>query len=287
MNVRWGWLLAPSLLISGGLLFASQFIFLRASFYRDLGFGNLDFDFTLTNYAQFFQDSFYLNSLRLTVELSLLVVALSLIIGYAAAYIFSRMNSKWATTLLAGIVITALVSEIIKVLGLIVIFSADGFLNQTLLGLGLVTNPVRILGTTGGVVTGLLHFTLGFVILLMFSVLETIPRSLEEAACAHGATPLRAFWRVVFPLSLPGVIAAGLVVFNLSMGAFTAAALIGGGKILTLPVLIERTMMLETKYAMAATLSAVLMISVLVINIGVVLFLTRWRSARLAVGGEE
>ena len=100
-----------------------------------------------------------------------------------------------------------------------------------------------------GVVLGLLHFTLGFVVLLIFSVLQTIPRSLEEAAEVHGASAWRVFRRVVLPLSAPGVVVAGLVIFNLSMGAFTAVSLLGGGRILTLPVLIERTMILETKYA--------------------------------------
>ena len=119
--------------------------------------------------------------------------------------------------------------------------------------------PVKILGNVTGVVLGLLHFTLGFVVLLIFSVLQTIPRSLEEAAEVHGASAWRVFRRVVLPLSAPGVIVAGLVIFNLSMGAFTAVSLLGGGRILTLPVLIERTMILETKYAMAACLAAVLL----------------------------
>ena len=85
------------------------------------------------------------------------------------------------------------------------------------------------------------------------------------------------FPRVVLPLSLPGVIVAGLVVFNLSMGAFTAASLLGGGRILTLPVLIERTMILETKYAMAACLAAVLLGAVLLVNVIVALALARMR----------
>lgn len=98
----------------------------------------------------------------------------------------------------------------------------------------------------------------------------------------HGASPLRVFWRVVLPLSAPGIITAGLVIFNLSMGAFTAVSLLGGGRILTLPVLIERTMILETKYAMAACLAAVLLGTVLLINALVALVVSR---SRFAVAG--
>ena len=87
----------------------------------------------------------------------------------------------------------------------------------------------------------------------------------------------RVFRRVVLPLSAPGVLVAGLVIFNLSMGAFTAVSLLGGGRILTLPVLIERTMILETKYGMAACLAAVLLGTVLLINALAALALSRGR----------
>ncbi len=282
MKLRWGWFLLPSLLVSGLLLAASQAVFLRVSLYRDRGFGRVDADLTLANYVAMLTDPFYLRSLALTAEVALIVVACSLLLGYPAAYILARMRSSWASALLAGLVVTALVAEVIKVLGLIVIFSADGALNRFLVGVLGLSAPIRILGTLHGVVIGLLHFTLGFVVLLLFGVLQTIPRSLEEAAQSLGAGRWRVFLRVVLPLSLPGVAVAALVVFNLSMGAFTAAALVGGGRILTLPVLIERTMILETKYAMAACLSAVLLGSVMLVNAAVATLLARSRLARLA-----
>jgi putative spermidine/putrescine transport system permease protein len=266
MRVRWGIVMLPAVLFSVGLLVASQFVFLRMSLFRDRGFGLVDTQPTLGNYLRVATDSFYLGALGLTLEVALIVVACSLIVGYPAAYVLTRMNPRWATLIIAAIVASALVAEVIKVLGLIVIFSADGIVNRTLVSLGLTAAPVKILGNVTGVVLGLLHFTLGFVVLLIFSVLQTIPRSLEEAAEVHGASALRVFWRVVLPLSAPGVIVAGLVIFNLSMGAFTAVSLLGGGRILTLPVLIERTMILETKYAMAACLAAVLLGTVLLIN---------------------
>ena len=231
MNLRWSLLLLPSLLVSGLLLVASQAVFLRMSFFRDRGFGLTGSDFTWANYVNVLTDEFYLKSLGLTAEVSLTVVAISILCGYPAAYILARMRSRWAPILLAGIVVTALVSEVIKVLGLIIIFSADGLLNRIVIGLGVASEPLKILGTVTGVVVGLLHFTLGFIILLIYSVIQTIPRSLEEAARIHGARRWRVFWRVVLPLSLPGVIGGGLVIFNLSMGAFTAAALLGHPKL--------------------------------------------------------
>jgi putative spermidine/putrescine transport system permease protein len=280
MRVRWGIVMLPAVVLSVGLLAASQLVFLRTSFFRDRGFGLVDAQPTLGNYLAIATDAFYLNSLYLTVQVALIVVACSLLMGYPVAYVLTRMPARWATLIIAAIVASALVAEVIKVLGLIVIFSADGIVNRTLVALGAASAPIKILGSITGVVVGLLHFTLGFVILLLFSVLQTIPRSLEEAAGVHGASPLRVFWRVVLPLSAPGVITAGLVIFNLSMGAFTAVSLLGGGRILTLPVLIERTMILETKYGMAASLSAVLLGTVLLINALAALAVSRSRFAR-------
>jgi putative spermidine/putrescine transport system permease protein len=282
MRVRWGIVMLPAVVVSVGLLAASQLVFLRMSFFRDRGFGLIDTHPTLGNYLAVATDMFYLNSLYLTVQVSLIVVACSLFIGYPVAYVLTRMPARWATLIIAAVVASALVAEVIKVLGLIVIFSADGIVNRTLVALGATSAPIKILGSMTGVVLGLLHFTLGFVILLLFSVLQTIPRSLEEAAGVHGASPLRVFWRVVLPLSTPGVITAGLVIFNLSMGAFTAVSLLGGGRILTLPILIERTMILETKYAMAACLAAVLLGTVMLINALTALAVSR---SRFAVAG--
>jgi putative spermidine/putrescine transport system permease protein len=282
MRVRWGIVMLPAVVVSVGLLAASQLVFLRMSFFRDRGFGLIDTHPTLGNYLAVATDMFYLDSLYLTVQVSLIVVACSLFLGYPVAYVLTRMPARWATLIIAAIVASALVAEVIKVLGLIVIFSADGIVNRTLVALGAASAPIKILGSVTGVVLGLLHFTLGFVILLLFSVLQTIPRSLEEAAGVHGASPLRVFWRVVLPLSAPGIITAGLVIFNLSMGAFTAVSLLGGGRILTLPVLIERTMILETKYAMAACLAAVLLGTVVLINALAALAVSR---SRFAVAG--
>jgi putative spermidine/putrescine transport system permease protein len=282
MRVRWGIVMLPAVVVSVGLLAASQLVFLRMSFFHDRGFGLIDAQPTLGNYLIVATDTFYLGSLYLTVQVALIVVACSLFIGYPVAYVLTRMPARWATLIIAAIVASALVAEVIKVLGLIVIFSADGIVNRTLVALGAASAPIKILGSITGVVLGLLHFTLGFVVLLLFSVLQTIPASLEEAAGVHGASPLRIFWRVVLPLSAPGVLTAGLVIFNLSMGAFTAVSLLGGGRILTLPVLIERTMILETKYAMAACLAAVLLGTVVLINALTALAVSR---SRFAIAG--
>jgi putative spermidine/putrescine transport system permease protein len=283
MKARWHWILLPSLLLSLGLLLASQIAFLRGGFFRDLRLGRMGTEFTLANYERFFTDPLYLDSLVLTVRLSLTVALLTLLVGFPIAYILARLKSRWTLVLLAGIIAASFITIVIKVLGLIIIFSSGGFLNRFLLWSGIVSQPIAIVGNPGGVVIGLMHFTMGFSILLLYSVVQTIPRSYEEAAEIHGAPRWRVFSRIILPLSLPGLVVTGLIVFNLCMGAFTSAALIGGGKVYTLPVLIQQTVINQTRYGMGAAISAILMLVTLAINGLSVLAMTKLDKRRSAV----
>ena len=283
MWVRWWILLIPPLVVGFTLVAASQFIFLRVSFYQDLGLGRIGDEVVIENYVRFLTDGFYLKILWVTVKTSALAALSTLILGFPVAYLIARMRSSWSMFLLAGIVVSTFVTIVIKVYGLIVIFSADGLFNQTMLNLGLFNKPYSVFGNETGVVIGLMHFTLGFGVLLLYSIIQTIPSSLESAAQIHGASRWRVYYRVIIPLSLPGVTAMLLMVFNMCMGAFTSAALLGGGRVFTLPVMIQRIVMMDIKYSMGATIAAVLLFSVIVINILSIYLLRRLRAAHLVM----
>ncbi len=283
MNIRWDRLLVPSFVVSFVLLAGSQLTFLRGSLSADLGLGMLSPTMSLANYQALFTDEFYLNALWLTVKVSAIATFCTLLMSFPVAYVIARMRSRWAMLMLAGVVVSSFVTIVIKVYGLIVIFSADGGLNKLMLALGLVDKPYTIIGNATGVVIGLMQFTMGFAVLLLYSVVRTIPTSLEEAATVHGAGRFRVFWRVILPLSLPGVIVGALMMFNMCMGAFTSASLLGGGRVFTLPVLIQRSVIIETKYGMGATLAAVLLVAVVLINLVSVFLVKRLRAARLVI----
>lgn len=259
-------LLAPHLVLTLLLLIVPQAIFLESSFHKDLGLGVTDSAFTLANYAAIFSDSIYLNSLKLTVSLSAAVVLLSLIVTYPAAYALARMKPRTASVLLTAIVASSFLSGAIKILGLVIIFGSDGPINQFLRAVGLA-DGVQLMGTVTGVAIGYVYLSIGFTAMMLYATLQAIPVRLEEAAQIHGASRLRTYWRVVLPLSLPGVMNTALTEFNLLMGAFVIAAILGGGKIITFPVLIQRTLMMYNDYGMAAALSALLLVLVLAVNI--------------------
>ncbi|MBM3572968.1 MAG: ABC transporter permease [Alphaproteobacteria bacterium] len=283
MKIRWSLFLAVPLAFSVTLLVASQSVFLEASLHADLGFGRMAEAWSLANYRRALSDPFYLYVLRLTVTVSATAAVLTIVVGFPIAYVLARMRARWAGLLMLGVLLSTFVTIVIKIFGLVVIFNADGPINRFLLAAGIVDKPINLIGTSAGVVVGLMYFTIGFAVLLMYAVARTVPRSVEEAAEVHGASRRRVFQRVILPMCLPGIVIGFLTVFNMCMGAFTSAALLGGGRVLTLPVLIQRTILLEVKYGMAGTVSAILLFAVLLINLVGIFLLRRFRLGRRVV----
>jgi putative spermidine/putrescine transport system permease protein len=194
-------------------------------------------------------------------------VLIALLATFPVAYVLTRMRPRAASLILAAIVASSFVSVILKILGMMIIFAANGPLDQFLIWSRLSLNPAPLVGTLPGVVFGYLHLSISFMAAMLYAVLQTVPVRLEEAARIHGASPWRTLARVVIPLSLPGVVNACLVQFNLLAGAFVTASVLGGGKILTAPVLIQRTLLVLSDYGMAAALSAMLLALVLAVNL--------------------
>lgn len=277
MKASWHLFLWPPLAVSVALLLLSQVVFLHGSFRRDLGMGMQADELEWYNYLQVFADPYYLEILRLSIEASLAATLLTLLIAFPVAYVIARMRSRWAMVLLAAVVVSSFVTIVVKVLGLILIFSSNGPFNQVLLALGIIDEPWTILGTLSGAVVGLIYYSLGYAVLLFYSVVVTVPRSLEEAAESLGATRMGVMRQVVLPLCLPGLVAGVLTIFNVSMGGFSSTALLGAGRVLTVPVVIQRTMLLENNMGMAAALAALLLLSVLLINLASVAAVSRVR----------
>ena len=265
----------PSLLVTLALLLGSQAVFLQSSFHQDLAYGTQAVASSLRNYARVVGDPFYLGVLWTSAVLSAAAAAWVVLLGFPTAYVLARSRSRAVPWMLALILLSAFVTVAIKVYGLMILFTADGWLNRALVALHVTASPVTLLGTRFGVVVGLSYFSFGFAVMLLYAVVRTVPPSLEEAAAAHGAGRWRTLRRVVLPLCLPGLGVAFLTVFNLCMGAFTSAALLGAGRVLTLPVLIERTILAEVRYGLGGALAALLMVAVLAANLLAAVLLRR------------
>jgi putative spermidine/putrescine transport system permease protein len=270
---RWRRFLWPPLFIAALLLFLPQASFVWMSLHKNLGMGAISRTLAFDNYMQVLTDRFYLDSIWLTFRLSFVATAVTLVMAFPAAYLLARTRSRWISVLIALLLVSSFVTVVIKVLGLSLTLGQEGVVNQFLQWVGIVSAPIRMLDNETGVVIGLVQFTLPFLLMLLFSVVQTIPQSLEEAAEIHGATRLATFRRIIAPLAMPGIVSGSLITFNLNMGAFTSAVLLGGGKVLTLPVVIQRKVFLDVDYPLAACLATVLVVMVFFFNVAFALTL--------------
>jgi putative spermidine/putrescine transport system permease protein len=229
-------LLAPTLLVMGYAFVAPLVTFFEYSFYR-FRRGRLEQTFNLDTYSRFLFDEYYHLIIYDTLRMATLVTVLSLIIGYPLAYALHRINrpslQRWLGLLIFSPI---LVSVVVRSYGWIVLLSDQGPVNWLLLRLGIVSEPVTLVFNLIGVVISLTHVFLPFVVFPIFSSLTRIDPALKEASEDLGAGWWTTFRRITFPLSLPGVVAGAQISFTLALGAFVTPAMLGGGRVLVLPL---------------------------------------------------
>jgi putative spermidine/putrescine transport system permease protein len=281
--IGWSRLLWPPLLISIALLVLPQAAFVAMSFHVDTGMGQVADAYTLGNYTRALTDPFYLEVIGRTTYLSTVATLIGLLVGFPTAYALARIGGWLATMALTAILATSLITIVIKLIGLQLILGPSGELNQLLMGLGIVATPVAMVNNFVGVLIGLIQYTLPILILLLFPIAQTIPVQLEEAAEIHGATRSAAYFQIVVPIARQGLLGAGLIAFNMCMGAFTSPLILGGGRVMTLPVLIQQKMIVDSEYGMAATLSIVLVVLVFAFNLAVGAYILRGNPRRHAM----
>lgn len=220
----------------------------------------------LANYALVLSDALYIESYLQSLWIAAGSTALLLLIGYPIAYAIARAPMSWRPLLVLLVILPFWTSFLIRVYAWIGILSREGFLNQALMGLGLISEPLEILATNKAVYLGIVYSYLPFMVLPLYAVLEKLDETLLEAAADLGATPIRAFWQVTFPLSLPGVVAGSLLCFIPAVGEFVIPDLLGGSETL----MIGKTLWTEFAVNRSWTVSsavAVLLLTVLVVPI--------------------
>ena len=189
----------------------------------------LHYDLTFENYRRFFADEIYVPVLRQTVILCLDVAALCIAFGYPVAYFLSGLKGRKKYMLLMLLLVPLLMSYIIKMYAIRSILGGNGFLNKTLIALGLIDQPLTFfVFNLNAVLLTLTVLLLPFAILPIFLSLERIPKNLLEASADLGGSNGQTFFRVILPLSLPGVISAATFVFVLAIGDFLTPQMVGG-----------------------------------------------------------
>jgi len=259
-----GLLMSPALLLLLFAFVAPLAILLAYSFYESRAGGVMIPAFTLRQYLRFLGDPFYLYVLWRTVLLGLWVTAWCIVLGYPLAYILARTRSRHLRGILVTLLLVPLMtSVVVRSYGWMILLANNGLVNKALLALGVTRTAVQLLFNTTGVVIALVAILLPYMILTLMPVIQNIPPSLEEASQSLGASPLRMFRDVVIPLSLPGVGAGSILVFVLTIAAYATPRLVGGSRLLVIPIFVYDQTMALLNWPFASATSFILLALVL------------------------
>lgn len=188
--------------------------------------------FSFDNYVWLMDDPLYINAYLSSLKIAGISTLLTLLIGYPIAYGMAQAPRTLRPTLLMLVILPFWTSFLIRVYAWIAILKPEGLLNQFLLGTGVISEPLIIMNTNWAIYIGIVYSYLPFMILPLYSTLEKMDNSLIEAAQDLGCPQITAFWKITFPLSLPGVIAGCMLVFIPAVGEFVIPDLLGGSQTL-------------------------------------------------------
>ncbi len=225
-------------------------------------------EFTFDNYKRLIESDLYYRAYLSSLWIALVSTFLTLLIGYPMAYAMARAPAHWRPLLLMLVILPFWTSFLIRVYAWIAILSTEGFLNNFLMYIGAIDAPLSILATNTAVYIGIVYSYLPFMVLPLYSALEKMDDTLLEAASDLGCPPLQAFWKITFPLSLPGVIAGCFLVFIPVVGEFVIPDLLGGSE----TEMIGKVMWDEffsTRDWPAASAAAIVLLLILVVPIAI------------------
>ena len=222
-------------------------------------------DAGLSNYQKFFEQAAYVRVLTNTFWIAGLATVASLVIGYPFAYLMSIVPGRWAGLLLVAVLLPFWSSLLVRTFAWQVLLRDTGVINRFLLDLGVISEPLTLIRTTGGVIIGMSHILLPFMVLPIYAVMRRIDPEYGRAAANLGASPSAAFLRVFVPLSLPGVLAGCLLVFILALGFYITPALLGGLKDQMISQMIVQQIQQRLDWGFGTAMSVLLVAITLVI----------------------
>lgn len=216
-------------------------------------------------WIKFFGDPFNYKVIADTLLLGVKTVCATVLLGYPLALIYLDAPPRLQKVLIFVIVMPLLLSVVVRTFAWIVMLGNEGVVNQVLLALGIVSQPLKLLQTELGLVISLTQIEMPLMLLPLISVLSRLDPNLRDASAALGASRWRSLFTVIVPLSMPGLIAGCLLVFASSTTAFISQTVIGGVRLVYLPLLIWQQSLVVFNWPLAAVASIALLVSVLTV----------------------
>lgn len=261
-----GFLLLSPLLIVYTIAFVAPIILLfLTSFVEGRTYWQPGDVYTITHYTQVFTDAFYRKVLLNTLAMGAYTTALTLLLGYPLAYHHARASSKMKGLLTMLVISPMFVSLVVRGYAWSIMLSDHGVINNLLMAIGIINEPIRLLNTMKAVVIGMVNVMLPFMVLPISSAVESINPHIEESAYVLGAGKLRTFVSVTLPLSLPGVIAGTVMTFAITMASFVMPSLLGGPGFQVFGTIIYNRILLISNWPVGAAMAFILVIIVVIV----------------------
>lgn len=220
---------------------------------------------TLAAYHKALTDDLYVGVLINTLLVAAYVSGICLILGYPVAYFLATAKAPWPTVGLIFLLLPFWTSILVRTYGWMVLLGRNGVINRLLLDMGVIASPLPLLNNLTGVLIGMIHVLLPYMVFPLYAVMKRMDNNLLAAAEGMGASTWQIFKRVYFPLTLPGVLAGVTLVYVLSIGFFITPALMGGGKVPLSALLIEQQVSKFLNWGFASALSVVLLAATLLV----------------------
>ena len=217
------------------------------------------------SYVEFFKDEYYLKIFLRTVKIAVITTAVCMVGGLPTAYFISRCDKKWRGLLLAASIFPMMTNSVIRSFAWINILGSNGIINKFLLALGLADKPMKLLYTDFAIIIGSIYLFLPLMIVTVTGVMENIDDDMMEAAQSLGAARMEAFMKVIFPMSLPGIIVGGILVFTGTLTAYTTPQLLGGNSNMVMATLIYQRAMSVSDWTGASVIAFIMIVVTLAV----------------------
>lgn len=233
---------------------------------------------SLDNYIKFFSDAFYRDVLFRTIYIGVVSTFVCLILGFLPAYFIARTRSvKMKSILIITVILPLLMGNPVRVAGWLVLLGDRGIVNSALMTTGVTSQPLTLLYTDLAVLIGTISVQLPFMIITLQSVIESISPSLEEAAMGLGASHGRMFYRVLLPLSTPGIVVGTVLCFMMGMNAYATPVLIGGPTFHMMAPKVYEQITKANNWPFGSAISVILMVTTLALTL-----FSSWLVARIS-----
>lgn len=259
------WLSLPALVLLLVFFVAPMAILLPTSLHSYSPETGIGHDWTLGNYIAIVTDSFYLEIIARTIALGVLVSLCCLVIGWPLASLIARSRSRYRFLLVLAVIFPLLIDVVVRSFGWIVLLSEHGILNELLIASGLFSRPLKLLFNFAGLVIGMIHLMLPFMVLILSSAIQAIPKDIENAAATLGSSSIATFCFVTVPLAMPGIVAGSILVFVLTISSMVTPRLLGGPTYRVVATAIYDEFLELLNWPMGAALSAILTLLVLIL----------------------